>query len=403
MTRRKIGMILAWLLVPLAAFAQHRYRAPLQEVTRTGFYRFQLSPQLAGLLGEGFKDLRISDGSKHFVPYFISRELPPGRQFVAFPMQSVTTDTSGNSVLVVRHKYPGTSLSELFLVIRNAAVQRYVTISGSNDGNNWYIIRERILMEQAVGDSGYAHIQSLQFPPSNYAWFRLVVDNAHSDPLNILQAGMYHSGEGFHGERPVENPPPQFTQRDSSDGNTYLYVSQQLPYPIAQLQCIVSAPLYERQAVVYELSAGHPRRQAGSFVLSSRFPVAGYPLVSRARELLIVIANGDNVPLKIAELRLFADRYMVYSYLEAGKTYTLLLGDSTLQRPVYDLEHFSSQLPANVATLSHGAITPVGTHSESSAPGGADSKIWLWVSIIAAILLLALLTLRLVKDVGRKN
>ena len=116
-----------------------------------------------------------------------------------------------------------------------------------------------------------------------------------------------------------------------------------------------------------------------------------------------MIANGDNVQLKIAELRLFADRYMIYSYLEAGKTYTLLLGDSTLQRPVYDLEHFSSQLPANMTTLTHGAITPVGTHSGSSTSGGADSKIWLWVSIIAVILLLALLTLRLVKDVGRKN
>jgi len=368
-------------------------------VDTDGFYRLLLTSEITGLLSDRFADLRISDQEGRMVPYLIAGDISKQSAFVAFPILKNETDTAGNTILELENNYPDRKIDRLTIQIKNAAVARAVRISGSNDQKNWYIIKEHMLTDLVVNNEGDSYSQSLLFPPSRYQYFRLLVSNNQSDPLNILQAGTQYTAPGSHGKDYVQNPPARFTQTDSSDGKTYLFIYQNMPYSVDRLELGVSHPaLYSREATVY--SGTKAQEYLSSFVIRSDDPVAGYPLSTREKSFVIVIENGDNPPLKVASVNLFAQKQYLFCFLQRGYSYKLLLGDSTLQAPSYDIKSFFESMSMNNAEIKYTGIVPIESKVEEKKPDSKDSKL-LWAMIITSIALLGWFSFRLLKDMGK--
>ena len=95
-----------------------------------------------------------------------------------------------------------------------------------------------------------------------------------------------------------------------------------------------------------------------------------------------------------------ARKQQLVAYLEKGKTYYLVGGSETVMRPQYDLVQFRDSIPDRLDVLHYGELVA------NTAPLGETnmySRVWLWPSIILMIGILGLLTVKLMRDMRRKE
>ena len=124
------------------ARAQFRNRAAIDSVKQSGFYAIKITPAVSSLIKTNFSDLRIVDGAGNQVPYLLESELQTMDSAHFKPLeigQNILNDDSGHSVLVVENRR-NERIDGLFLLMRNAAVNRSLGLSGNNDGKKWFSI-----------------------------------------------------------------------------------------------------------------------------------------------------------------------------------------------------------------------------------------------------------------------
>ena len=75
MIKKLIRLVCCFLLVLPSALAQNTlYQASLDTVPTDGFYKINISPQIAGYLKNDLSDIRLYDRSAKEVPYILQRE-----------------------------------------------------------------------------------------------------------------------------------------------------------------------------------------------------------------------------------------------------------------------------------------------------------------------------------------
>ena len=69
----------------------------------------------------------------------------------------------------------------------------------------------------------------------------------------------------------------------------------------------------------------------------------------------IIIENGDNEPLPISEVVVYAIRYTLAArFLDPNRTYYLAYGKEDDYTPEYDIEHFITDIPKQLTDLAYG-------------------------------------------------
>ena len=162
---------------------------------------------------------------------------------------------------------------------------------------------------------------------------------------------------------PAEAVPVTIIGRDENPGETRLTVSLSAAnLDIADVQVDTSEPLFTRQVTlaVPQIEEGKIREQALTHGVIYRVAVEGQPLTSsltvpleslvRSRELLLLIENGDSLPLPISAVR--SERRPVYLVFLARSpgTHHLLSGNSRCAAPRYDLAALGANLKSVAAS-----------------------------------------------------
>ena len=88
------------------------------------------------------------------------------------------------------------------------------------------------------------------------------------------------------------------------------------------------------------------------------------------------------------------------TYLEQGKKYDLLFGDSLTSFADYDLQLFKDSI-TSVHSLKFGSIHPIKKIIAENAASGKNR--WVWPFIIFAGIMLSFLTYRLTGDINRSK
>ncbi len=119
---------------------------------------------------------------------------------------------------------------------------------------------------------------------------------------------------------------------------------------------------------------------------------------SDAKELLVIVEEGDNTPLPLTTAQLLLPAYRVRFYRERGASLRLAYGRPDLAPPRYDLALLAPQVLGVAATeIVPGAEQPV--HSAEIAPLVSSRLFWVILGIAVAVLLG--LIVRLLKKEGR--
>ncbi|GAA3960988.1 hypothetical protein GCM10022210_06010 [Mucilaginibacter dorajii] len=385
----------------LSASAQKtfKYGANLQKVDSTGFYRINLQPAFIAKAKGDMADIRIADAMGNFVPYIQAGSLPQKDQksFVVFNTIDARLATDTGTTYIVENK-TGLPLDRLWIKLQNTAVQRKVNLMGSDDLKQWFAIQENIPLQEAVQNSEGTYMQSLSFPASSYRYLKLLVDDKNKTPIKFLQAGVYTEYAATLAYTPI--PGLRFTRADSNK-TTFITIKLNDNYQVNKLHLNITAPKYfKRNVTIYQVINGYKE----AILEAELNSIKNNDLLFAAKttELQLQIGNGDNQPLVINGINVYQSNEYIISYLDGKQNYHLLAGDSTAQAPEYDLKFFADSIKANIPAINHQAIVKNIVASAEKPKAAKDYTALIWLAIIAAVGMLLLLTLKMVKEVGKK-
>lgn len=333
------------LLSVLTVVAQARYHSRLAEVPAGGFYQIDLPLSVRGAAQTNLSDLRILSPTGEQVPYLVRthRHLSGRQEFIPCPIHRIQPEHPGTRIFIET----GTdTLSSLVLNIKNADTWKKANLQGSRDSIHWYAVKEQILLADNFNRQGTSVLQIIDFPPSDYPYYLLTIEDSLSAPLNILEVGKIHTTP--HAPYLQTRLPATCTIRQIAD-TTFVSLKYDASYPVSALQLEVSAPEFFRREAFLLNRSGYVAEQ---FTLSSDQPASLYmPCQLRTDSLTLMILNGDNPPLQIGQLDSYIRELTLIAYFPTSGKYEMTYGDPTASAPRYDLALFEDRIPRELPRL----------------------------------------------------
>ncbi|MFL9481464.1 hypothetical protein ACI6Q2_01720 [Chitinophagaceae bacterium LWZ2-11] len=392
--------LLAVFFISSSAIGQgFKFKAPLPPINKTGFYAIPFTVDMGSLVKTNYRDLRVTDNTGQQQAFvlmpIVTDEVTP--DYIKLPIVSTDTNEKGKTTVVLNNEEKR-ELSYIDLVIRNAYVDRKVNMSGSDDGKNWFALMENVPLEKKYLTEEDRFLNRISFPLSGYKYFKVTVKNGSSDPLNIMEAGCYEDKQSVEHALYLNNPQVTFTQKDSSDRNSYIFIANENRHHINYISFKIKGPeLFRRLVTVY--AAG---TLIDSFAIVSDTVFTRDIKTFNSKKWIIKIANGDNPPLHIKELNAGQKAMKMIAYLEEGKQYEVEMNSDSAAMPHYDLESFYYAIPNKQIVINANKIEPI-LQSAPAAAGKDYSKIWMWIGIIGGICILTFFTLKLTKNIEKKD
>ena len=397
---QKIRVVLlpVFCFVALSAMAQ-KYRAAVQKIDSPGFYKISLQPALVAKSEAGLFDLRLLDAKGKEIPYFNSSDVPVNKEqkFVVFPKveTGIKKDTGTNIVVENKATEP---IGRLWIKVKNTDVIRTMNITGSDDLNYWFAITENLPLDEPALNTNGEFVLSITFPPSNYHYLKILVNDKNKAPVKFLEAGVYVSPSLENTYQPIL--PVKITQRDSAK-TSFITINLNDKYQVNKIHLNITGPKYFNRAVSIYDAGGKTTELISEAELNST--KSGDLFLSvKTKRLLLEIHNADNLPLTIAGAQVYQTDEYIVSYLEKGQYY-LITGNANTEEPDYDLKFFKDSLRVFIPGITHLEVTKNPAYHFPVVEKKQEYTLFIWVAMIVSLVLLSLLTWRMVGEVNKNK
>lgn len=400
------------LLVATASFAQNT-TGRLLPVEKDGLYRIPIPGEITSYSTEDYRDFRILDSKNQEIPYAkLARRSPDDRfcyKFETFKVVSKESVAKKNSVLIVENSLK--EITDVSLRVANIEVTKKFSLSGSDDGKNWYGIINQKTFTDVKSEVSFADYLTIALPITSYKFLKFDFDDSKTLPVNVLEVGFNKSV-----------PCPNHIAWDSIKGakisietnretkKTLVRISFNKPEAINRISFEVKSPKrFERQARIYVLGQQKVRRK----MVQTERTIDNFVIVPfaidqtfdfMAREFYIEIENRDSPPLDITNVKFSQQRRYVVAELVKGERYTVTTGNKALDAPDYDFPNIM-YADAMKEDLPQTAIVLVKHSKKNSSVANAETaqafwqKSWfLWACIGLATAAVGYFTWSLVRD-----
>jgi hypothetical protein len=344
------------------------------------------------------------------VPHLLRQPASASATTVLINMPIVSKQANATSVIcVVKNSNP--QISSIKVLMKNTTVQRVCSLSGSFNGTDWFVINDSIMLQAVAETKGDKTTCTINFPPSSYGYLKLVIDSKKTDPVNIIGI-MAQASNGQLGtpgvNKVVENPPCTLLQKDS--GNiSYIRVTQSAAYQFENIGLLVSGVKYFNRTVDICIPQhnNHSFSNTGpiyrSFTISNNSTLQFTVPAVKATVFYLLVHNDDNLPVKITAVKTAMPCQVLTAYLERGN-YRLLTDNEYATPPVYDITMLSTSIPSDIAVLGMQQLKKAAqAQAIGTASPKSNSKLLLWGSIAAVLVLLLLFAAKLTRDVNRRT
>lgn len=379
----------------------YKWQSELTKTTSSGFYKIDLDPSIIAKLNPNFSDIRIKDNREIDVPYFVEKEpfSITKRVFKEYKIVEKIKWKNGATVLVVKNEGKDT-INNIQLQIKNFDVRKRLELAGSDDYKNWYTIKENYLFRSANGLQTTSEVKSLNFPYTDYKYYRIIIYDWFSLPINVMKIGYFDTYQEQGKFKKLENQ--NVTRFDSSETKqTYIKINfKEAPY-FDKLVIKADKPAYYyRKAKICSQRIDKKGRihydVLDYITLNSNSDFTSYFSDFDKREFYIVIENEDNPPLENITVEAYQlNRYLI-THLEAEQDYRLVFNNDRIKtKPNYDINHFKKSVESNIPMLETREISPIHYQEKKKI---SSSKIWMWGAIGVVALLLGYISYKMITE-----
>ena len=331
------------------------------EIAQPGLVKLSLPVETLDAARPGLEDLRIYDNAGREVSYLIDR--PVSTPAVLHRAKEFRFRLEHRATVIEIATGVAQPIDALTLETPAASFVKAVTVEGSTDQEHW----QAISSGQPIFRQWYGTTQlRLGLPTGVWPFLRITVDDHRTEPIPFTGAALHAlAGE----PAPVENLPVHIVDR-TDDRQTRLTVDLGGAHQtLVSLRLEASDPLFMRAVnlAVRQVSENAITELVVARDAICRVDVDGLKPAERielplnltvpGRELLVLIDNEDNAPLRITTVR--ATRRPVYAVFLAQQpgVYQLVTGNPHCAAPRYDVAVLGAQLKnVAVSTLKPSAL-----------------------------------------------
>lgn len=389
-------LLFAWTALPAVAQQGFKYKASLQRVDSSKFYRIVLQPALTAKCQPDLADIRLIDESGKIVPYLTGRSLPVQGQITYLQLPEISNVILNDSLpSYVAENASGMHLNQLWIKLRNTAANRTVNLQGSDDLKQWFAIKEHVILQGTSRDNGTSE-ELIEFPVSTYRYFKIQVDGSKRIPVKILQTGIYlnHQTPSEYTQIPVA----RFTNEQKAN-TTLINIIFRESYRINKLHLKFSgAKYFHRRIQLYSIK-GERKEWLMDSLVSSAGNGELY-LDTKSSKLQLAILNEDNPHLTLQMAEAYELKQSLIAYLENQHHYELYFGNDKAQSPRFDLNSFTDSIGSKLPVVNHSEITQV-AHSKDKSPSAFLPAWILWITGGMALLLLLVITLKMTREISK--
>ena len=404
---KKLILIATILLQISPVFSQgYQWQTELAASNSTGFYKIDLEPNIIAKLNSNFSDVRIKDNNGIEIPYYLEKESfsITKRVFKEYKIIEKIKWKNGATVLVVKNENKDI-INNVQLQIKNFDVRKRLELAGSDDYENWYTIKENYQFCSANGQQTTSEIKSLNFPYTDYPYYRIIIYDWFSLPINVLKIGYFDTYEEQGKFKELEN---KTVSRFDSLGSKQTYVKinfKETPYFDKLVIQAAKPTFYYRKAKICSQridKKGRAHYEVLDYMtLNSNSDFTSYYSDFENKELYLVIENEDNPPLENITVKAYQlNRYLI-THLEAEKEYKLVFQNENIKtKPNYDINHFKGRVESNIPILGTKTLTKIKYKLTKNIK---PSAIWMWLAIGIVALLLAYMSYRMITEMEKNK
>ncbi len=410
--KKRWSSIFLFCLINICCAAQtagYKFYSLLDSVKTSGFYNIEITPTLSAHLKTDYSDLRIVNDSGKWVPHvmhFPEREINYDVLTMDLKFTKIENTNVSTTLIIENGK---NIISNLGLIIKNTAAERFCSLSGSDDKKNWFVINDSILVNPVPDERTTTNDFRINFPSSSYQFFKIIIYNRNKNPFDIKGVVQFTTAAAI--DHPqyklIENPDASILQKDSGK-ISYIKITQQQPFHFDNISIKLNGSKYfYRNIDLYiPYSSNHsfsnPGQLLQSFAISNNSTLQFKIPQSNAAIFYLLIDNEDNLPLTVNTIKTSNSYGFVTSYLEKGNRYKLILDNASAIIPNYDLTRLSPKISDSIPFLTAGKITAVEENNIILAPA-KNNKWILWAAITAALLILLLFTKKMITEVNKRK
>jgi hypothetical protein len=381
--------------------------ASLPIVEKDGFYRITLTSEVTPYINSEFSNIRILDNDNRELPYIFEVDAmkDAGSQFNEYQIEETSILQDSCTVIILTNPAQ-TAINNISLSIKNAAVSKEATLSGSDDRKTWYALKDRFQFGYAENPHGTTEIKIIAFPNSNYKYYRLVINDTKSPPLNVIKAGYYTSISQE--ARYIQVSPKTVTQsNDSKRKMSHVKITLDTPNFVDKVSWTISGiPYYLRRGSLYaERERINKKGKKETYLefllpvqLNSRQENVAFIPTAKAGSFLLEIENDDNPPLEISDLKLYQLNRHLTAWLKKDQSYLLKFGDNDMSPPVYDLAFFQDSISANLISLKPGTVSRKIIEATADQRRIFTTQSFIWGAIIIVIIFLGFMSVKMIRE-----
>lgn len=379
-----------------------KWKTQIDSVTKSDFYKILLSPNVISGAKSDYSDLRILDSRHKEVPYLFVSENHVTEQ-TAFKQYKIVENKYLPKQAITRiviHNQDRSTISNFVLQIRNTEIEKEITLKGSDDHNNWFIIKRNFPVLSSISKGNTSELRIIDFPKSNYEFFEITLNDKRKDPLQIMTVGYYDSkiNEGLY----TEITTPTVHQSNSVKlKKSFVRLTFNEAYEIDRFDLTIKEPdFYMRNCIVGRYNTYNRKKvfeTINSFVITSgKLTIWNFNGL-KTNELIIEIDNADNNPLQITAVNAYQLSKYLISNLKAGEKYELFYGNEKIASPNYDLQYFTDKIPKDILVLKTNRIVRLPKPASLILPA-FFTKTYIWLALVLVIALLGWLSIKITRE-----
>lgn len=413
MKRRLINFLLCMLFLN-NCFAQtegYHFYSNLDTIKTSGFYNVVLSPQINSHIKTDYSDVRLIDNNNKWVPHIFHAPFNEiSREMVTTNLNfTIVESNKTNTVLLIDAVQ---QLNNMTVLIKNTAVEKFGSLSGSNDKQNWFVINDSVLLYPEPSEKNTESVLNIHFPQINYSNLKLVINNRNKDPFNILALSTKGVAAGFlfssFSDSILQNPPGILLQKDSGK-QSFIKIIQLKKFHFSQINIKAEGlKYYNRQVDLYvaennNSSFKNPGKFIQSFVISNNNNLQFNLPLQNANVFYLVVKNEDNPALQIKEVSTGVGYRYITAYLKKDNSYKIILDNAEAVLPNYDITNDYPTIKDSVAILGSGNILAYENKEVTKNNSANNKTLLIWLAVIATLLVLLFFTITMVKEVNKKK